>query len=145
MHQAKIARDRSPSSVRLSKAGQSASSPGCPATTFHDHEQRTTHRRAGAAHTRLGAGGCDASFLVRVTLLHGQDCRTHDRFRNLARTFTGSGPFPEIFGAQPRRQAIAEQPPFVHFKFSVLNAPNLDRGGHDEIHETPTFGTSDDR
>jgi len=32
-----------------------------------------------------------------------------------------------------------------HFQVSRLNAPNLDRGGHDEIHETPTFGATHDR
>lgn len=41
-------------------------------------------------------------------------------------------------------QCVSEANP-GHFRVSRLNAPNLDRGVHDEIHETHTFGTADDR
>lgn len=47
----------SPSARRLSKAGQSASSPGCPATRIIDDQ--TYDGRAGGASRRFGARGCD--------------------------------------------------------------------------------------
>lgn len=78
---------------------------------IHHHEQRTTHRRAGAAHTRL-AGERDASFLVRVLLLHGQGCVS---LTHTGRPF-GVGTFSKFDGigkrlTAPRRQPHSESTP----------------------------------
>jgi hypothetical protein len=60
----------------------------------------------------------------------------------LAGAFIGSGPFANL-RSQPRRQAFADLPK-RHLVVSVINAPNLDRGEDDEIHEHSTSGEAND-
>ena len=75
----------------------------------------------------------------------------------LAGAFTGAGPFHGIGKRLTAPLASINhetadhllhyraEPLKRHFRFSRLNAPNLDRGEHDEIHETHTSGAANDR
>lgn len=98
-----IARCGSPLSCS-SSIGRPASSSLGRAATFHDHEQRTTHRRGGAPLARLGARGCDAPFLARVILLRGQGSVSGHDLLPTGRPF-GVGAFCQFDGIGKRLTA----------------------------------------
>lgn len=106
-----------------------------------NQHQTDSHSRGGAP---LGLR-CD--YRPAVGRIHGRGlflaARGYDLpDYHLAEALIGFGHFSNL-RRQPRRQAHADLPK-RHFKLSVINAPNLDRGEHDEIHEHSTSGEAND-
>lgn len=127
-------------SLRIAAAGRDAGVPstGVPVPTFDNDQMYAGGLRVGRSHC-----GCHRHAPARVrpyrqdwSAFAGRAGLFHGRCSSLltGRGRHASGLFP-IFGSQPRRQAIADLPPSVHFKAPSRYGNHPSERLHNEIHE----------